>query len=535
MMLASGVKAENLGLARKLARRRSAGARARHWGRVFRLSLPSPSISNQRVGGEMLTNTKCLCTPAGAWGSVVGAAMLLLGIAAWAQDQAPGGPNAPALRLAKIISIKGTAASRLTNMYSFGTSFVDPATGLYYLADRSNAAIDVIDTTGAFVPSLLGGVSSGRPFVIRFPDTLFGQIGGPVFNFAGDTGSEFTSGPNGVVAGTGSPCIFVTDSPSRVVSINSGVSFVEPVSEVNTGSPMGFRADKLAYDPKDGLLLVINDADTPPFGTLIKVNQSTCALTVGAKINFTAGNGVNATNGVEQPVWDPMTQRFYVSVPEINGPGGGPNGGIARVNTSGAIEAFYPINFCQPSGLTLGPNDDLLVQCSMVFDLTGKACVTAAPSPPGQPATIQLAECTGTSGAQVVICNPRRGCTPSNGSIVSVPGAGGGDEVWFNWGDGNYYITGENNPVGPIISVVASGSNILTQLLPSLPPVPAVLGVHSMGVVHSVAASAANNHVYVALPANTAYSDQFRNNCVQGCVAVFSASPVSFSVTQPLP
>jgi hypothetical protein len=36
--------------------------------------------------------------------------------------------------------------------------------------------------------------------------------------------------------------------------------------------------------------------------------------------------------------------------------------------------------------------------------------------------------------------------------------------------------------------------------------------------VHSIAASAANNHVYVPLPANTSYP-----NCVQGCIAVFSA------------
>jgi hypothetical protein len=34
--------------------------------------------------------------------------------------------------------------------------------------------------------------------------------------------------------------------------------------------------------------------------------------------------------------------------------------------------------------------------------------------------------------------------------------------------------------------------------------------------VHSVAASAANNHVYVPLPANNNYP-----NCAQGCIAVF--------------
>jgi hypothetical protein len=99
-----------------------------------------------------------------------------------------------------------------------------------------------------------------------------------------------------------------------------------------------------------------------------------------------------------------------------------------------------------------------------------------------------------------------------------VPGVGGGDEVWYNSGDGYYYVTAGNDPFGPMFGVIASLSNNLTQLVPTLPPVPAVAGAHGAGTVHSVAVSAANNHVYVPLPANTSYPD-----CVQGCIAVFSA------------
>jgi hypothetical protein len=110
------------------------------------------------------------------WAVAAGAAALLLGSAAWAaQAQTPSDP--PALRLIKIIPINGTAANRATKMFSFDISFVDPASGLYYLGDRSNAAVDVVDTK---------------------TDTLFGQIGrNPNFSpgFAGDTGSTATSGP----------------------------------------------------------------------------------------------------------------------------------------------------------------------------------------------------------------------------------------------------------------------------------------------------------------------------------------------------
>jgi hypothetical protein len=70
------------------------------------------------------------------------------------------------------------------------------------------------------------------------------------------------------------------------------------------------RTDELAFDPKDGLILTINNASSPaPFGTLIKVDQATGVLSVP--------HGVDAQNGAEQPVWDPGTQKFYLSIPQI--------------------------------------------------------------------------------------------------------------------------------------------------------------------------------------------------------------------------
>ena len=432
--------------------------------------------------------------------AAVAAPLLLLGHPASAA-------NSPALRLITTIAINGTAASPNTKLFSFDISWVDPANGLYYLGDRSNAAIDVIDTTGAFTGT---------------PDTLFGQIGGAAIGFAGDTGSTATSGPNGVTASF--PCIFATDSPSRVVSINASVSYTTLVSSLNTGGTK--RADELAYDPTDGLLLVINNADTPPFGTLITVNKSTCALGSTKKIIFDAAHGANATNGAEQPVWEPRTGKFYVSIPEFDGDGSGAffKGGIAQINTSGVLEGLYQINYCQPAGLTVGPNGDLLVGCNSVFDNnanqtdTAHKCTAVVPSPnaTGTPAGAPVTCSKGIAVPQAVICNPGRGCTGN--ALVAVSGVGGGDEVWFNSGDGNYYVTAGNDPVGPVFGVVSSGTNTLTQLVPTLPPVPAVAGVHGAGTVHSIAASAANNHVYVPLPANTLYS-----NCVKGCIAVFSA------------
>src|SRR4051794_26640805 len=46
----------------------------------------------------------------------------------------------------------------LAPLHGFDISWVDPSTQLYYLGDRSNAAIDVVDArTGTFVKAIPGG------------------------------------------------------------------------------------------------------------------------------------------------------------------------------------------------------------------------------------------------------------------------------------------------------------------------------------------------------------------------------------------
>jgi hypothetical protein len=306
-----------------------------------------------------------------------------------------------------------------------------------------------------------------------------------------------------------------------VVSVSSS-NFLVPVSSQSTGGQ--FRADELAFDPADKLLFVVNNADDPPFATIFNVGAN-CDLSFQTKILFNNQSiGLPATNGAEQPVWEPITRHFYVSIPEIDGPGGGgPTGGVAAFTPFGKFDAFYTINFCQPAGLTVGPNGDLLVGCNTVFDTQGNACKAVVPSPnlpntaAGAPAT-----CPAYANPQSFILNPSKGGTP-----VAVPGVGGGDEVWFNSGDGNYYVTAGNNPIGPTLGVIKSGANVLTQLVPTLPPTVAVPGVHGSGTVHSVAASSVSNHVYVPLPGNNAYTivsnGKLVDDCAAGCIAVFSA------------
>ena len=282
-----------------------------------------------------------------------------------------------------------------------------------------------------------------------------------------------------------------------------------------------------------GFVLAANNADTPAFSTLFTYNKTTCVLSNPIQTVFdpptVLPGGHTNTNGIEQPVWEPITGAFYVTLPEIDAVaplagGAGITGAVAKVDTTGAIVAIYPINYCQPAGLTVGPNGDLLVGCNSVFDDSGKKCSSVVPSPipvvtpPATTAAAHPALCGTRAVPQSAICNPGRGCTPANGSLVSVPGAGGGDEVYFNAADKNYYVTAGNNPLGPTLAVISSTTDTLIQNVPTLPPDPAAPGVHGAGTVHSVAAGGGNGRVYVPLPSNTAYP-----NCTQGCVAVFSA------------
>ena len=361
------------------------------------------------------------------------------------------------------ISLLTTVPIPSSPLVVFDISWVDPDTQRYYLADRSNAVIDVIDAKH---------------------DTFVRQIHG---GFKGFTGSNDTSGPNGVVVA--GHWLFVTDAPSRVVTIDLRTDTI--VGEVSTGGGPDLRADELAYDPQDGVLLVVNNADSPPFATLIQVDTPTGKLTVGQRITFT-----EATNGAEQPVWDRQTRRFYLSIPEVNGPGGtGPDGAVARINPRTAtVETMFPVRFCQPAGLALGPRQDLLLGCSVPFDTAGNAWT----------ATDQ------NSAAPIsVIMDARTGKIDRN-----VPGVSGSDEVWFNPGDGNYYLAARANPAGPVLGVIDAASQILRQVTPTFntpasAPAP-------RGTSHSVAVNPHNNHVFVPLPANNVFPD-----CLNGCVAVY--------------
>src|SRR5260370_17514449 len=124
----------------------------------------------------------------------------------------------------------------------FDISFVDPALKLYILGDRTNKAVDVVDTES---------------------NAIVTQVGKGTFT--GATGNNNTSGPDGVLfvdrkeiwAGDG-------DSTVKIFGWPSGTLVVPPLS---TGGAN--RGDEMCYDSRHHLVLRANNAETPfPIGTL---------------------------------------------------------------------------------------------------------------------------------------------------------------------------------------------------------------------------------------------------------------------------
>src|SRR5215831_21189696 len=259
------------------------------------------------------------CRPSAVTAAIV-AAVLSAGSAGWAQDSAKAkkkAPAEPAVHFLSSVQVPVTDGNTTNGMYSFDISYVDQSTGVYFLADRSNLAVESLAAES--VLTQIRPNNGHAPFAGFTPCAVQ------------PAGANDCAGPNGVVAVF--PFLFVTDAPSRVLSFDLRFNPPKTVGDCTTKAGEPTRADELAYDPRDGLILAINNASSPPFGTLVKVDKSTGALTCGMNIPFNAANGVDAQNGAEQPVWDPGTKKFYLSIPQI---GSNPTvGGVLRIGTGG--------------------------------------------------------------------------------------------------------------------------------------------------------------------------------------------------------
>lgn len=374
---------------------------------------------------------------------------------------------------------------------SFDISWVDPSINRYFLADRSNASIDFIDTGTTAVPP---------SFFLQLKPT-------GVDAFAGFTGNNDTSGPNGLLTlDNGSVKeIWVGDGPTinatacgsptvpcstvKVFTYNGSSTSSTPTHTISTGGVA--RADELCFDATDHLILMANDADSPPFISLI-ATQGQHAYSVVKKIDFP-----QATGGIEQCQWSPRTGKFYLNLPVD---GSGPDGAVYVISPKTmAIETKFDIpdaNCDAPQGMAIGPDPQILLGCN------GK-------SPNGV--------------FNSVIINEHSGHV-----MATLPNEGGNDEVWFNSGDGHYFLAGGSFRPDEQLGIVDSQFRTQDQTIQTGSP------NGTKRSAHSVAADSNTNLVYVPIPGtggSTTTVGFQSSRCGEtaalqaaGCVAVFGTT-----------
>src|SRR5579883_1520654 len=307
----------------------------------------------------------------------------------------------------RIATITGAGIPPHMPKWAFDISWVDEDSQRYYLADASNASVDIFDARTS---------------------TFLGRIPG----FTGYHGSIETQGPAGLVTDTLYQ-LWVGDGNSTVRVIDLFTHTI--VATIATGGTK--RADELAYDPQEQLLLVTNGSDQPPFASFISVPERQ----IVGKIMFP-----QAVDGLEAPLWDAVTHKFYVSVPATRQ---APGGAVAVIDpTSRQVVGSYALPACHPNGLALGPDQQMLLGCD------------------GHPLILDA-----MSGRVIASIGQVNGC----------------DEVWYNPGDRRYYLAAFTNAIGPVLSIVDADTHAWLANLPTLPK------------AHSVAADAQNNHIFVPL------------------------------------
>jgi hypothetical protein len=446
----------------------------------------------------------------------------------------------PGLALADpFFILKTTVTITGAALASFDISWVDPETHTYTLSDRSNKAVDVINTETLAQTKLLPGQFAGTtttPVGLSTtglsscpPNACDGPNGNLVFNnngveevWAGDGATQACTGRETPTKG------IVTQSQIQALNYSTNCSTVKVIN-LNTGKliaeiPTGglFRDDELCYDPVDHLIQIANDSDLPyPYINFI----STDTYKVVRQVNFDGlpGDGPAATNGIEQCQWIPANGMIYRNVPEVNGDGNDDAPGqvvIFDPKTLNIVNQFViPLAQCAgPQGMALGPFPQIMEGCNAkgppeVSTSTGAPpCTISGGVPPNL-----TGNCTGSGPQNTVVIDER------NGSVLAtLANQGGNDEVWFNPRNGLYFLAEGSNATQEQLGIVTSFPffiNTIQDIVVANPP--------GTGHAHSVAADQFSGEVYYPIPNNVdAATVNAPNPCptpAQGCVAIYAS------------
>jgi hypothetical protein len=346
---------------------------------------------------------------------------------------------------------------------SFDISFADPVTGDVFIADRSNASVDIF---------------SGSSL------TFLGRATG----FTGQQATTSVSGADGVLTVTsgGVTTLYAGDGNSTLKVFNAtNPASPSQLQSISTGGTT--RVDEMAYSPSTHQVLAANNAETPAYGNLFNTTNGTSPVTLfKTPITVPTSQGGIDSGGMEQPAWNPQTTvnggpSFWVSIPALAGTNN--PGGVTQISTAGV--ALQTIDFanipgispsgCAPTGLAVSNNGNMLVGC-------------------------------GNVGTQAVLLD-------KNGNFLkNVAGLGGTDEIWYDPTTNEFYVTGNggSNTTRFFDIVTDNGTIIQTVDLPAT------------ASAHSITVDPFNGDVFVALAGTSALDPCPVTQEHPGCIAVFA-------------
>lgn len=246
--------------------------------------------------------------------------------------------HAAGLKQVGEITIPGDPATDI------GIMTIDQATGLGYLADKTNKSVVVFDSkTDRFVARIAG-------FVGRLKD--------------GDA-----SGPNGVVIAKPGAELWVSDGDSTIKVINTKTNTI--IGTIATGGTK--RANGMALAEDLGLVITANSNDDPPFLSLISTAPD---RKIVAKIPIP-----DSAENLERSAYHAPTQMFYTAIPVSKRDA--TKGLLAQIDAKrGTLVKLHELP-CHPHSLSIVSDATIFLGCSTVHG--------PAPKPGGDMAIFDIA------------------------------------------------------------------------------------------------------------------------------------------------
>ena len=366
-------------------------------------------------------------------------------------------PSAGGARLATTFQVPGISSAV---SYSFDLGAVDAASQMYYVSDRTNKSIDVINLA--------------NNQVTQFKQAFAGcqtTAGVAVAGCLASNGSvdNDASGPDGVdVVG---PNLYVGDVNALWILDKTSGALVKKIAIPSV--PNIKRADEGCLDADHNIYGISTPGAANPFMTFIDTTTQTVIATV--TMNDSTGGG---SAGLEACFYDHDTGKFFVN---NDGSTANPRGEVDGFSAS-AIVALkptapqtvnyltlagvvqYPLGNCDPTGLGKGPGNDMGVMCRQ-----GNV---------GETYTFLILNKT-------------------NGSVMATLNAGGGDQITYDPVSARWFLADSRWTAN---GKSCAGGSAACPLMPSLGivdgPTRTVVGFLDNGAnAHSVAVSPSPNVV----------------------------------------